>query len=123
MRGGIPKPCYGAGRANRNDSMPFWLSVTALLAAGAAALYWLAAAAAREQAGRLAAALCRQSRVQMLDHSVVLRAVRPVRLDTGLRLRWRYQFEYSSDGIERRRGELTLLDGALESAVLAAPPP
>jgi hypothetical protein len=101
--------------------MSFWLTVACLLGAGAAAMYWLAAADARDLARRLAFELCAQSGVQLLDQSVVLRAVRPVRRPAGLRLCWRYQFDYSGDGVSRQRGELTVVDGELESAVLAAP--
>ena len=96
------------------------LAVISLVAAGA--LWWFAAVAAKETARLHAARACRDAGVQLLDQTVALRAVRPVRTHGGVALRWRYGFEFSADGIGRERGLLTLLAGDLESISVPSSP-
>jgi hypothetical protein len=98
------------------------LALVAVLAA--AAYWWVHAGSAKETARAQAARACSEAGVQLLDQTVVLRAVRPVRTQGGIALRWRYGFEFSADGFGRERGQLTLLAGTLEAVSVprAAPP-
>jgi hypothetical protein len=78
-----------------------------------AALYvWHDVLRARERARVLAHDLCARSGVQLLDQTVALRRLRLQRVPhRGLLLRRCYGFEFSTDGTDRRRGSLDLLDG------------
>ncbi|GAB5499034.1 MAG: DUF3301 domain-containing protein [Pseudohongiellaceae bacterium] len=54
--------------------------------------------------------VCRQQALQLLDQTMVLRGLWVVRSPSGvLVLRRRYQFEFSSTGQARYRGEVILL--------------
>lgn len=71
---------------------------------------------ARERARLLAHDLCARAGVQLLDQTVALRRVRPQRVPArGLLLRRCYGFEFSTNGTDRRRGSLDLLDGDIEA--------
>jgi hypothetical protein len=90
-----------------------------LLLALVAGLWWQGHAV-RERALALTRAHCRRFEVQLLDETVVLRQLRPVRSGAGLRLRRVYEFEFSSTGDQRYRG-WTVMEGArLQSIDLQA---
>ena len=93
-----------------------WFDLALVAVVALAALWWVAVLQAKETARLLAARLCRDAGVQLLDQTVALRAVRLVRTHGGASLRWRYGFEFSADGVGRERGQLTLLGGELESS-------
>lgn len=95
-----------------------WPFLFALLGIGVLVMLWSAAARAREGAQADAQRFCREAGVQLLDQSVVLREIRPVRAPWGLTLRRRYSYEYSLDGVGRERGDLTYVGPRLESASL-----
>jgi hypothetical protein len=99
-----------------------WPTLFALLGLALLVLVWSAASRAREAAHAQAARICRDAGVQLLDQSVVLREVRPVRAPWGLALRRRYSFDYSRDGIGRERGFLVYLGPGLESATVPTGP-
>lgn len=83
--------------------MPTDLIAFALIAAGIWA--WWSAARSREVAVGLARSACRRCGVQLLDETVSLFKLRPKR-DSAGRMgleRW-YQFEFSTNGADRRRG-------------------
>lgn len=59
---------------------------------------------------REARAACAAENLLLLDDTVAVRSLRPVRDDAGrLRLQRVYDFEYSDTGDNRRRGSVTLL--------------
>lgn len=81
----------------------------ALLALAAAILFWTSAVNARDRASGLARDFCKRQGWQLLDQTVALRSLLPRRTQQGLRWQRRYRFDFSPDGAERRRGELTLV--------------
>lgn len=53
---------------------------------------------------------CKEHKLQLLDQTMVLRAVWPARDTSGtLRLKRKYSFEFTSTGEQRYRGEAVLL--------------
>jgi len=82
-----------------------------LLALAAAALFWLSAVNARDRARELARNFCQRQGWQLLDQTVALRSLRPVRTSGGIRWQRRYRFDFSPEGTGRRKGELTLRGG------------
>ncbi|NKI34232.1 DUF3301 domain-containing protein [Wenzhouxiangella sp. XN79A] len=79
-----------------------------MLVLGAVALWWAGAVAARDRAIAAARGLCREQGWQLLDETVALNRLRPVRGERGLLLERRYRFEFSTDGGERSVGGLNL---------------
>lgn len=52
---------------------------------------------------------CREQGLQLLDQTMVIRSIWPVRgIDGGACLRRRYSFEFTSTGEERYRGMITM---------------
>jgi len=88
-------------------------SLGALLALAAVVVFWLSAVNARDQARALARGFCKRQGWQLLDQTVALRSLRPVRTAQGLRLQRRYRFDFSPEGTHRRAGELTLRGGTV----------
>ncbi len=76
----------------------------------------------RERALRVCAAACRQTNAQLLDQTVSLVRV-GVGRNSGHRvlLRRRYKFEFSTDGVNRWQGRVTLLGQILESVQMDYP--
>lgn len=96
---------------------------TMLLLIGIALLlwFWQQSLRAREAAIRAAGELCQRQNLQLLDGTVALSGLRLQRTPAGhIALLRTYQFEYSRDGDERRRGFVLLLGLRLETAGLAA---
>ncbi len=81
----------------------------ALLALAAAIVFWLSAVNARDRARELARNFCQRQGWQLLDQTVALRSLRPVRTPDGVRWQRRYRFDFSPEGTGRRAGELTLM--------------
>lgn len=76
------------------------------------AWYWFSGLKAREAAVQAARTACDREGLLLLDETVALDRLRPVRDSTGqLRLRRSYDFEYSDTGNNRRRGSVVLLGG------------
>lgn len=82
--------------------------LTAILILAAACLWWLSAIRARDRARSIAAAFCARHGWQLLDQTVALSSMRPVRVDDRLSWRRRYRFDFSPDGGARKSGEITL---------------
>ncbi len=80
-----------------------------LLILAAVALYWASAVNARDRARQHARNFCHRQNWQLLDQTVTLAAIWPVRSGRGM-LQWqrRYRFDFSPDGGQRRSGELVL---------------
>ncbi|NBB92740.1 MAG: DUF3301 domain-containing protein [Gammaproteobacteria bacterium] len=83
----------------------------ALLLLAAAVLFWFSAVSAHDRARELARSFCKRQGWQLLDQTVALRSLRPVRTTEGLRWQRRYRFDFSPEGTGRRKGELTLRGG------------
>jgi len=81
---------------------------------------WLESLRAREMALGLARRACERRDLQLLDQAVALRGVSIRWTREGLRLRRRYRFEYSEEGIGRRQAQLVLLGLRLESLWMEA---
>ena len=63
--------------------------------------------------------LCRRQNLQLLDQTLVLKGLWPVRDESGaLGLRRRYSFEFTSTGETRYQGKILLLGGRLLSLEL-----
>lgn len=80
----------------------------ALLILAAAIVFWVSAVNAHDHARDLARSFCKRQGWQLLDQTVALSSLRPVRTTSGLRWQRRYRFEFSPEGTARRKGELTL---------------
>lgn len=85
-----------------------------LIALGAGMAAWSTARAAAERARGVAARVCRDARVQLLDETVSLERLGLKRNRDGrLRLLRQYRYEYSRDGLERTPAALALLGGEI----------
>lgn len=82
--------------------------------------YWLKSRELKERALRAAAKKCDSLGVELLDQSVVLRSLRPMRgAGGGIQLYRRYVFDFSSTGEQRYQGEVTMIGSRVERISLA----
>lgn len=90
------------------------MNILLILSLLAALAFWWYSAASRETAILLARQACQRCGVQLLDETVSLTKLRPRRTDRGHMsiARW-YTFEFSTSGLNRRAGNLSLLGGKL----------
>jgi hypothetical protein len=89
-----------------------------------AVLVWHTSMRALEHANQVAAEVCQKSDLTLLDGTVSLRRLRPVRDEHGnLVLRRSYSFDYSADGFSRSVGFVVLRGRQLEAVGLAGPGP
>ena len=96
-----------------------WLPLLLLIAG--TAWFWYSAMAAREAANKAAGELCGHLRLRLLDDTVALARIRPVRSPLGQwRLRRHYVFDYTDDGARRLQGFVVLMGRELESSGLSA---
>jgi len=87
-----------------------------LILVGGIAVYWWQSGYFKGRARDFASEHCRRLDLQLLDQSMVITGIWPVRgRDGRLVLRRRYQFEFASLGDRRYQGELILLGGELHS--------
>lgn len=106
------------------------MTLLALLGLLLLAWAWLDGTAARERVLQQTRESCEELGLLLLDQSVVLEGIRPIRRPTGrLGLLRRYRFEFSRDGSERHTGRVALngpriegLQFLLPDGVLHAPP-
>jgi hypothetical protein len=92
-----------------------------LILAGVIAVYWWQSGLFKGRARELAAAHCRQLGLQLLDQSMVITAIRPMRGSGGrIEFRRTYQFEFASTGDRRYQGQLVMQAMHLESIELEA---
>jgi hypothetical protein len=92
-------------------------AIGALLLLGLLLLWWHSAVQARERARQLARQYCERQDWQLLDQTVALSSLRPVRHIDRWFWRRRYRFDFSPDGGQRRRGELLMLGNRLERVI------
>ena len=92
-----------------------------LIAAGLVAVYWWQSGQYKGRARSLATAHCRHLGLQLLDQSMVIVGIWPMRGPAGnLVLRRTYQFEFASTGDRRYQGKLVLAGLQLQSLQLEA---
>jgi hypothetical protein len=95
-------------------SLLFWIAFFAALIS-----FWWHSDKSKSAALAIATQHCKLNELQLLDQSMVIRGIWPMRDDDHvLRLRRRYQFEFTSTGEQRYRGELVLLGTQLQSMAL-----
>ncbi|MSR13381.1 MAG: DUF3301 domain-containing protein [Gammaproteobacteria bacterium] len=78
-----------------------------LAALGLALGAWSWSVVGRERVLAVSREVCSDLKLQRLDDSVALRGIRLVRAN-GLTFERRYEFEFSTDGADRRRGMVAL---------------
>lgn len=83
--------------------------------------FWYESVGARDAANRAAAELCTHLRLTLLDDTVALARLRPVRSPLG---RWtfrrHYVFDYTDDGLRCLRGFVVLNGRTVEASGLAS---
>ena len=84
--------------------------ILSLVVLAAVAWLWLDSLKTREIAVRAARAACAAEELQLLDDTVAIANLKPVRNDDGhLQLQRAYRFEYSDTGNNRLQGSIVLL--------------
>ena len=83
----------------------------AILVLAAVCLWWLSAVRARDVAREAAGRFCARQSWQLLDQTVAMNGLWPVRVDGRVAVRRRYRFDFSPDGGNRRTGEVILENG------------
>ena len=97
------------------------LALLMLVVAGIIAIYWWHSGVFKGRALDLAGNHCKHLGLQLLDQSMVITGLWPVRgADGRLMLRRRYEFEFASLGDRRYRGSLVLIGMQLKSIELEA---
>jgi hypothetical protein len=91
-----------------------------LLILGMVLAFWHWSVLGRERVLAISGEICRDLKMQRLDDSVALHGLRVVRTPQ-FALERRYAFEFSTDGLDRRRGEVVLLGFVLQHARLELP--
>lgn len=100
-----------------NDVISLLLLVIAVIIA----TYWWRSGVFKGRARDLASRHCERMGLQLLDHSMVITGLWPVRgADGRLVLRRKYEFEFASLGDRRYRGLLVLVGMRLVSIELEA---
>jgi hypothetical protein len=92
-----------------------WLVVFSFIVA-----LWYKNLAYKDLAYKSALQFCREADVQLLDQTIVLRSIRPVKLSKQWFLRRHYQFEFTSTGADRYKGNISLLGKSVADIQLAA---
>jgi hypothetical protein len=83
------------------------------------AWFWVDSLRARETATAACRRACSQEGIQFLDDTVALERLGLARSAAGrLQLRRQYRFDYTEDGITRRRGGAVLVGGRLLTLTL-----
>ena len=99
-----------AGYPSHLNLVTFTPELLLLVIAAAVAWFWLSTIRVREVAVAAARHACDAEGLMLLDDTVSMAAMKPVRDDDGqLKLQRRYEFEYSDTGDNRREGSLVLV--------------
>ena len=97
-----------------------WGLLLVFAAMGAFALFWHDTLGARDRANDAARETCEATGASLLDGTVAFQALRVVRGPRGTpALERTYAFDYSTDGVTRRQGSVTVCAGRVESIVLS----
>lgn len=78
-------------------------------------LIWFESLRIHERVVRACRNLCEKSDLQLLDQTVALSSVSVARSARGRQLRRIYQFEVSDNGMDRRKGYITLMGSTIEA--------
>ena len=81
---------------------------------GSISWLWHSSRNAHEQVLRVVRQVCEKIDVQLLDDSIALHRLRPAFIRQGPSIRRVYSFEFSSDGVDRCAGKLSLIGMHLE---------
>ena len=99
---------FDPGRTFRPAPMPGF-EIFSLLLIGAVVWLWLDSLKARDSAISAARNACGSEGMMLLDDTVAIASLKPDRDGDGqLRLKRVYEFEYSDNGNNRRKGSLVL---------------
>ncbi len=99
--------------------MTFLANIFLLVFGGFVLQYWWQSGEFKNRALALALRHCQQLNLQLLDQSMVIRGYWPVRREDGRWLfRRTYQFEFTSTGQQRYRGNLVMMGFQLDSMEL-----
>ena len=86
------------------------MEIASLILMGLIALIWQDSLRAKETGIKAVRQVCAEEGLQLLDETISLFSLKPARDDSGrLVLRRVYQFEFSENGENRRRGSVHLL--------------
>lgn len=85
-----------------------------LILLGALTWYWHWSRASYEKILSISRAVCKEIDVQFLDDSVSLARISLAFPRQGPTIRRQYRFEFSSNGADRRRGDVMLLGARIE---------
>lgn len=89
--------------------MPIF-EIVCIILFGALVWFWLESLMVREAAIRAARAACDAEGLLLLDYTVAMSAMKPVRNENGrLKLQRTYDFEYSDTGNNRLKGSVVLI--------------
>lgn len=92
-----------------------------IIALSSIVVLWYKNLAYKDLAYKAALNFCKEADVQLLDQTIYLRSIRPMKNDHQLwRLRRHYQFEFTPTGTERYNGSVTLLGRQTIDIQLAA---
>lgn len=81
--------------------------------------YWLRAREIKDQCLHAAARYCENLSLKLLDESVALSSIKFVRNQSGsFFLKRRYNFDFTSNGEDRYKGEITLIGRKVEQIKL-----
>jgi len=83
--------------------------------------FWLDSLRAREIATGICRAACRQREVQFLDQTVALHRLGLRWLESGIRVRRVYGFDYSEEGVGRHTGHVIMVGTDLEEFTMGLP--
>ncbi len=101
--------------------MMFLINVLLMAVAAFALHYWWQSGEYKGRAMAFALQHCKEHGLQLLDQSMVIKGYWPVRLSSGRwSIRRSYQFEFTSTGHQRYRGNLILLGFKPDSIQLEA---
>ena len=97
-------------------SLIFWL--TLIVALGA---FWWGSDSIKASSISHTLKYCRDRNLQLLDQTMVLKGLWPVRTVEGyIQLRRRYQFEFTSTGAIRNKGQIVLIGTRIKTIELEA---
>ncbi|MGB0848190.1 MAG: DUF3301 domain-containing protein [Thiolinea sp.] len=96
-------------------------NILLLIALGLVVWFWIDTLRTRERAVFAAARACKELGAQLLDQTVSLESIKPMRSRQGrLMFRRIYGFDFSVAGYERRRGRAFMAGQALEQVQIDA---
>ena len=97
-------------------SLLFWLTLISALVS-----FWWRSDSVKSYAISHTLKYCRERNLQLLDQTMVLRGLRPIRTSDGqLRFRRRYHFEFTSTGMIRNKGQVELIGRKVKGIELEA---